>query len=441
MGVFTCTPLNCRSGSEHSDNAGHNLLSDQDSTSPDNTCFNVLTLHCKEVAAGMRRATKRDGGTGQDIYDAVHVAISVPGPPSAVSITIQPSAEVPAFTLALLCYDISPLMRRTSMNGSVALIIVHDYHQHHVDKIPVQEKIYGERFSHMYHLVPVVPGFAPLAHEVGPNVIPVHGKSSCFQGYIAQGLRHYFREEYTHYLFIRNDVILNPALSEDNVRECLQLDEEDTAFLSDFYALHQRLDWEHTPEAYSFKGRVDSLPTYEEALEKFSAHGLAIKPVSFDWLLLSHGYYVHPADSFLQKFVVRLWWLQIVLRRLTRLVQWPAGARKLAYPLVGGFSGMVVVPRKTIKEFTLYCEALAARNVFAEIGLPTALVLSCKKINTSNTAHTLMRGIHRWPGYVFRSMYSKHEGRLNSLLENFPNGCLFIHPVSLSQWQTERVKS
>lgn len=102
---------------------------------------------------------------------------------------------------------------------------------------------------------------------------------------------------------------------------------------------------------------------------------------------------------------------------------------------------MVVVPRKIIKEFTLYCEALAAHNMFVEIGLPTALVLSCKKINTSNTAHTLMRGIHRWPGYVFRSMCSKYEGRLNSLLENFPDGCLFIHPVSLSQWQTERVKS
>jgi len=101
-GVFTYTPLNCRSGSEHSDNAGHNPLSDQGSTSPDNTCFNVLTLRGKEVAAGMRRAMKHDGGTGQDIYDTIHVAISTPGPPSVVSITMQPAAEVPAFTLAVL---------------------------------------------------------------------------------------------------------------------------------------------------------------------------------------------------------------------------------------------------------------------------------------------------------------------------------------------------
>ncbi len=322
------------------------------------------------------------------------------------------------------------------MSGEVALIIVYDYRQHHADNIPVLEKMYGERFSHMYHLVPVMPGFAPSAHEARPNVIPVHGKSSCFQGYIAQGLRHYFREEHTHYLFIRDDLLLNPCLKEDTVREYLGLDKEDTAFLPEFYALHQRLEWPHTPQAYSFKGSVDLLPAYEEALEKFSAHGLAIKPISFDWSLLAHGYDIPPC----QKSVVLREWLKIVLRRMQRLLTWPASERRLAYPLVGGVADMVIVPSVNIKEFCRYGEAFAAINVSAATALPTALALSCKKINTCT--HTLMRGMYHQSGQRWRSMYSRHDGgKLNGRLANFPDGCLFIHPVNPSQWNTDPVKS
>jgi len=315
----------------------------------------------------------------------------------------------------------------------VALIIIYNHHQH-AGNIPALEKIYGGGFSHIYHLVPVMPGFAPLAHEVGSNVIPVHGRSYCFQGYIAQGLRHYFREEYTHYLFIHDDLLLNPGLNEENFREYLELDEEDTAFLSDFYTLHQRLEWIYTAEAYAFKGQVAPLPPYEEALEKFLAHGLAIRPVSLYWLLLAWGYYVHPADSFSQKIALLLLWLKTVLRRLVCSLTWPAGKRRLAYPLVGGYSDIVVVPAGNIKDVCRYCEAFAALNLFVATALPTAMVLSCKKINTHQTIR--MQGRYRWPGKTWQSVRSQYDdGMLSSLLGNFPDGCLYIHPVKLSQWK------
>ncbi len=319
------------------------------------------------------------------------------------------------------------------VSGNVALIIIYNHHQH-ADNIPVLEKMYGERFSHIYHLVPTMPGFAPVAHEIGPNVISVHGRSYCFQGWMAQGLPQYFREEYTHYFFIHDDLILNPGFNENNFREYLELDEEDTAFLADLYVLHQRLEWDFALEAWSFKGRVDPLPAYEEALKRFSAHGLAIKPISFYWSLLTHGYYVHPADSFCQQFVVLREWLKIVLQRLERLVTWPASKRTLAYPLVGGYSDIVVIPAGNIKEFCRYCEALAALNLFVATAVPTALALSCKKINTHK--NILRRGRYRWRGTTWQLVRSRYDdGALGGLLENFPDECLFMHPVKLSQWK------
>ncbi len=321
------------------------------------------------------------------------------------------------------------------MSGKVALIIIYNHHQH-ADNIPLLEKMYRARFPDIYHLVPVMRGFAPSADLLGGNVIPVRGKSFHFHGYMAQGLRHYFREEYTHYIFIHDDLVLNPGINEDNFRDYLKLEREDTAFLSNFYVLHQRLEWIYTPDAYAYEGRVEPLPAYDEALEKFSAHGLNIKPLSFNWSLLFRGHYVPPAGSFLQKMVSPLRWLKVVLRRLQRLLTWSPNKRKLAYPLVGGFSDMVVVPAASITDFCRYCEAFVAPKLFVLIAVPTALALSCRKVNTHDDIR--MRGLHYWPGKTWGAVRSRYDAMgLNSLLENFPDECLFIHPVKLSQWNTD----
>ncbi len=276
------------------------------------------------------------------------------------------------------------------MNGKAALVIIYDYHQHHVDYIPQQEKAYGGRFSDIYHLVPALPGFAPSAdlELIGANVIPVHGKPYRFQGYIAQGLQRYFREEYTHYLFIHYRLIWNARISQDSFCDHLRLD-GDTAFFPEFSPLHQTLDWAHTSEAYAFRLRsgedAASLPAYEQALGKFAAHGLEIKPVSFHWRLLLRGHYAPPrppANALLQPVIAPLRWARMVFRRLKRLATWSPSGRELAYPLVGGFSDALVVPAINVAEFCRYCGAFADANLPATIALPTAVALSCDKVST-----------------------------------------------------------
>ena len=180
------------------------------------------------------------------------------------------------------------------MTTKVALIVVYNHHPH-ADNIPVVERLYGARFSDIYHLVPCARGFAPVAGELGgARVIPVHGKSWHFHGWFAQGLQTYFREQYTHYFFIHDDLILNPAINENNFREHLNLARDDTAFTTNFYTLHQRLEWNYAPEAYRFKGRVEPLPPFDKALEKFAAHGLSIGPVALNRRLFTRGVYLPP---------------------------------------------------------------------------------------------------------------------------------------------------
>ncbi|MDD9807123.1 MAG: hypothetical protein OXU34_02450 [Gammaproteobacteria bacterium] len=318
------------------------------------------------------------------------------------------------------------------MSGKTALIVIYNHHPH-AENIPVVEKMYGKRFSDIYHLVPVAPGFAPVEREGGPNVIGVHGKSFYFHGWMAQGLRHYFRDEYTHYFFIHDDLILNPGISEDNFRQHLGLERDDTAFTTNFYTLHQRLEWDYAPEAYRFSGRIEPLPSFDEALKRFSAHGLEIRPLALHRSLLTRGVYMPPPPdySLRRQFIAQTRRLKLVLRRLRRLAAWPAGERKLAYPLVGGYPDMVVVPAASIGEFCRYCAAFAEAGLFVAIAMPTALALSCKKINTHEDIP--LWGWHYWPHESWGALRSRYDERkLDNLLENFPEECLFMHPVKLS---------
>ena len=321
------------------------------------------------------------------------------------------------------------------MPAKVALIVVYNHHPH-ADNIPVVERLYGARFSDIYHLVPCARGFAPVATDGdGPNIIPVHGKSWHFHGWFAQGLRRYFRARYTHYFFIHDDLLLNPAIDENNFREHLNLQLDDTAFTTNFYTLHQRLEWNYAPEAYRFRGRIAPLPAVDEARRRFAAHGLRTGRVGFNRRLFARGVYVPPPPPAAARSVARLKtplrYLTLLLRRARRLLLWPAASRQLAYPLVGGYPDLAVVPAARIEEFCKYCAAFADAKLFVAIAMPTALALSCANINTHEDIP--LWGWHYWPHESWDAMRASHgEEQLNALLENFPEGCLFIHPVKLS---------
>src|SRR5580704_10569699 len=106
----------------------------------------------------------------------------------------------------------------------VALIIIYN---HRYDKnIDILERIYGERFSNIYHLMPFYSGDKS-------NVIPVYEHSFYFQNYVAQGFKSYFKKEYSHYFFVADDMIINPVINEQNYATQLKLTET-TSFIPEF---------------------------------------------------------------------------------------------------------------------------------------------------------------------------------------------------------------
>ncbi|HTD94780.1 MAG TPA: hypothetical protein VK644_13240, partial [Chitinophagaceae bacterium] len=94
------------------------------------------------------------------------------------------------------------------VNACLVIVFNHRYDKN----IPVLERMYSGRFRHIYFLVPFYDG----AH---PNVIPVYESSNFFQSYFAQGFHRFFREEFTHYIFLGDDCVLNPSITESNVLE------------------------------------------------------------------------------------------------------------------------------------------------------------------------------------------------------------------------------
>jgi hypothetical protein len=314
--------------------------------------------------------------------------------------------------------------RKTQYMNEVALVIIYN---HRYDKnIEVLEKIYRGRFSNIYHLMPFYDGCKS-------NVIPVYENSYYFQGYLSQGVKIFFHEKFTHYFFIGDDVLLNPAINEKNYAEHVNI-EKDDCFLPGFINLHERDDqWARIRDAYRHTLHVRGVevnnlyPDYDTAMQYFSKHGLCVKPLSFDQVTEKQ---LCPKNfqfkyKYFKKFSMYLFY---ELRRLKNKNK----KYVLPYPFIGSYSDIFIVSSSTIKLFCHYCGLLAATKLFVEIGLPTALVLSASKIITEKDLK--LQGQALWKNDL--KVLEKYEWKLRNLLDNFPLNNLYLHPIKLSKWDT-----
>lgn len=308
--------------------------------------------------------------------------------------------------------------------STLALVIIYN-HQYNKN-IEILEDIYGNRFSNIYHLVPFYNGEKD-------NVIPVYDSSFYFQGYVAQGFKSFFRETFDHYLFIADDLLLNPIISEDNYTEYLHLKQE-TCFIPGFINLHDTKEWwQRVGEAFRYSISVPGveakgqLPDYDIALQAFTKFGLEIGPLSFGQIWKTP---VSIRDW--GRIFIRNKDFNYIFRRIADTFR--KEEYSLSYPLVGSYSDIFVVSSDAIKQFCHYCGVFSATKLFAEIALPTSLVLSAKDIVTEEGLK--VRGKSMWTKEDYLVL-EKYENRLRQLLEDFPEDYLYLHPIKLSKWNTE----
>ena len=143
------------------------------------------------------------------------------------------------------------------MEKKLALLVVYN---HRYDKnIPVIDKIYQNRFSHVFHLVPFYDGEQE-------NVIPVYDSSHRFQNYIAQAYPHLRNKGFTHYLVVADDMLLNPRINENSLWEQTGLDIHD-CYISRISIIQTRKHfWTHSVKALKYKVKQPAFKDYKTQL-------------------------------------------------------------------------------------------------------------------------------------------------------------------------------
>jgi hypothetical protein len=224
----------------------------------------------------------------------------------------------------------------------------------------------------------------PVLRRQSPGRHTVYGQSHYFQGYIAQGLKSFFRPESAHYLFVADDLILNPAISADTYAQVLKLD-ADSSFIPELLSIPQPSEyWSHNRNGLRFDAfRTEGMevrgevPDAAEAAERLRRHGVFGSSFTFAQV------YGAPAPA------------EGVRARLRHL---------------------------------------RAASLFAELAIPTALVLAADKIVTEQDL--ALRGKALWTQEQLDEL-NPYCRRLGRLLRGFPADYLYLHPVKLSQWTAE----
>lgn len=332
------------------------------------------------------------------------------------------------------------------MANNAALIIVFN---HRYDKnIPLLESIYEDRFSNIYYLVPFYDGDRQ-------NVIPVYESSFHFEGYFAQGFRQYFREEYEHYLFVADDLLLHPSVNETNYKEWFGLS-SDASFIPEVFLLHDLPNNDTVrfiPSSVKngkvtkwYWWRLKQLIWYQHGSEGIETGKEMPTAIEAQKTIEQHGYKPQPLkveDVFgtARSFADRKTWKQWIKYFLNRIIY--RKGFELPYPVVGSYSDLVIVAGSSIKKFNHFCGVFAANGLFVEFAVPTALLLSSKKVVTEPELGK--RGAIYWP-YTpaetehFKKALQPYHNNLASLLTNFPKDTLYIHPIKLSKWNFATVK-
>lgn len=304
------------------------------------------------------------------------------------------------------------------MGQEVCLIILFN---HRFDKnIERLETMYRNRFRNRYYLVPFYDGDRD-------NVIPVYECSYQFQGYLAQGFDRFFKDEYEHYIIVADDMIINPLIDENNYKQYFKLEKE-CGYISYYYPLSQ---WpcgferiENALTAHTLHKGVNAEEELPKACEAFEA----ARQKGFD------NYSFSRRTAFQDKFLKDLKYWTSSRSRVHLLGRIMLGMTlKLEYPFMYAYSDIFIISKEAIKEFCRICGVFAAMRLHVETAIPTAMLLTEKKIvlneDLGYKAHLM------WDRNERKAVGEKYHFRVAELMDDWEKDVVCIHPIKLSQWE------
>jgi hypothetical protein len=293
--------------------------------------------------------------------------------------------------------------------------------------------LYGQRFPDRTYLM-------PFARSERADVCRISETSWHFSGHVAQGASAFIHPDTTHYVFVSDDLILNPRLDASNIARQLGLG-ANSGYIKSLAPLDAvRYEWHRAlPATIALRRNGDGfdwraeMPPMDAARAKFAAMGLS------DHLPTLRS----PAE-------IRRAWSRMFPAAGYLAAPWAMKLRNTPsdYPLLMGYADFFVVPASAIEAFTHLCGVFAALDIFAEIAIPTALALAVDDVVTElapgarfddpvapRNPDRPWHGIEFWNPVQTSEFATRYGNEIHRLIAEFPADHLYVHPVKLSQWR------
>lgn len=304
------------------------------------------------------------------------------------------------------------------MRQCTLVIIFNHRYDANIEKL---DKIYGKRFSDILFLVPFYNGS-------DNRVIPVYESSFQFQGYIAQGYKQIIEHDSKHYLFIGDDLILDPSINENNYQKYFNL-EDDCSFIDGVDELADMKGWiyeERFLNAFLSFSRYNGTEYKSELMDSKTAFEIADK-IGYNNKKITVSHFMKSPDTKRKK-------LSFIRKNTEHFYRLLKGYR-IPYPLWGGYSDIVIIAHDDLESFSRMCGIFAAQDLFVEIAIPTAMMLNCKEVR-------FLRDINKkskvmWTEEEKTDIELQYEKSYSRLESQWPKETSYIHPVKLSRWSVE----
>ena len=306
----------------------------------------------------------------------------------------------------------------------VCLIVV--FNHKYIKNITKLRKTYKGKFSDVFYLVPFFDNSDHIKiNNKTDDIIPVYESSYNFQGYFAQAFQRIKQDKYDSFVFVADDMIINPSINENNIFDYIGIETDDSYIKqiepfghsggSNSNRLYSVLHPFCANSGVTYKSEIIN---YEEACKKCINNSLIIdKHIGFKYFRLNYKGFLKP-----QNFLL---FISILIKN--------KGLR-LRYPLYSGYSDFIIISKSSIESFVKNCGVFSAMNIFVETAVPTAMAISCNGIKTEKDIK--LRGIEYW-GKDIERFEKKYEYSISKLNKSFGHNILYYHPVKLSKWKND----
>ena len=278
--------------------------------------------------------------------------------------------------------------------------------------IPKLKEIFGNRFTTIRFL-------SPFSKSKDEQIIPVFETSVHFQGYFAQAY-HQLPQDCDYYVFCGDDLILNPKFDENNLIESIGC--QDAAYIKYLnpvwehsFAWHKFEDCNGFPPPNCVVPYFQFLPQRKDLIRRYDKFGIKYRNLGL------HNFLgVHQRGLTYERVLKGL--IFLMRNRLRRYIN---------FPLIEGYSDLIIIPKPWLERFCYYCGVFAAMNLWVDAAVATSMVLACEKI-IQEKDHGF-KGVELW-GTDQVTPEKKYDLDFKKLLDDFPIQQLYLHPVKLSKW-------